>query len=77
MPGVQSAPSVESGVSQGAVASPREGAGKAFNELARFIFGGNQRGEKLQMTTPVFSDTRGRMQFVIGAAFKVGICGYG
>eukprot|EP00887_Chlorella_sp_A99_P001320 scaffold14.g1320.t1 len=46
-------------------ASPAGGAA-AFGALAGFIFGGNDRGEKYAMTTPVFSDTCGRMRFVIG-----------
>ena len=39
---------------------------QAFNALARYIFGGNQEQQKMEMTTPVFTDTRGSMQFVIG-----------
>ncbi len=50
------------------------GAGrKAFGALAAYIFGkGNAAGEAMKMTTPVFSTTDGRMQFVIGqSAHKV------
>lgn len=39
----------------------------AFRSLARYIFGeGNERGEKMSMTTPVFTSETGRMQFVVG-----------
>lgn len=38
----------------------------AFQSLAGYIFGGNAAGTKMAMTTPVLSDTRGFMQFVIG-----------
>lgn len=39
---------------------------KAFRALAGYLFGGNAQRESLAMTTPVFTDTRGRMQFVVG-----------
>lgn len=39
----------------------------AFRSLARYIFGeGNETGEKMSMTTPVFTSEAGRMQFVVG-----------
>jgi hypothetical protein len=33
-----------------------------------YAYTGNARGEKMEMTTPVFTNTRGDMQFVIGKA---------
>lgn len=45
--------------------------GLLFNRLAEYIFGGNKTNEKMEMTTPVFTDTSGKMQFVIGSKFKV------
>ena len=40
------------------------GEGKsAFMTLAGYIFGKNDRQEKMAMTMPVFSDSSGRMQF--------------
>jgi hypothetical protein len=46
---------------------------KAFNSLAGYIFGGNQRREKMAMTTPVFTTSSGAMQFMIGpGSHKVG-----
>ncbi len=51
-----------------------DGRRSAFRSLARYIFGeGNDRGEKLGMSTPVFTSETGRMQFVIGKADKVSI----
>jgi hypothetical protein len=39
----------------------------AFRQLAAYIFGsGNAEARVMKMTTPVYSDTSGRMQFVIG-----------
>ena len=35
-------------------------------------FGGNASSAKMQMTTPVFTDDRGAMQFVIDPSFQVG-----
>ncbi|MEW5301051.1 MAG: hypothetical protein WDW38_009378 [Sanguina aurantia] len=37
----------------------------AFNKLAGYIFGKNDRGQRMSMTTPVFSSSGGTMQFVI------------
>ncbi len=46
--------------------------GRSFGTLARYIFGGNVAQEKMEMTTPVLSDTTGAMQFVISpSAHKV------
>lgn len=43
------------------------GEGKsAFMTLAGYIFGKNDRQEKMAMTMPVFSDSSGRMQFFMG-----------
>eukprot|EP00210_Caulerpa_lentillifera_P001902 g1829.t1 len=44
--------------------------GFAFNALAGYIFGNNKSKEKMEMTTPVFTDTTGNMQFVLGSKFK-------
>ncbi len=41
---------------------------RAFNSLARYIFGDNAARSKMAMTTPVFSDTAGSMAFVIGGS---------
>ena len=40
-------------------------AGQAFNRLAGYIFGKNERNEKMEMTTPVFSNKSRKMQFVV------------
>ena len=40
-------------------------AGQAFNRLAGYIFGKNDRNEKMEMTTPVFSNKSQKMQFVV------------
>ncbi|GLI62228.1 hypothetical protein VaNZ11_004825 [Volvox africanus] len=51
----------------GAVSVNPAGPGnKAFNTLARYIFGDNRTAARMAMTTPVFSDTTGTMRFVIG-----------
>jgi hypothetical protein len=44
--------------------------GAGFNELAGYIFGGNQENVKMEMTTPVFTETApgqagASMQFVL------------
>ncbi len=44
----------------------------AFNALAKYIFGDNASSTKMQMTTPVFTDDRGTMQFVIDPSYQVG-----
>ncbi len=38
----------------------------AFRALAGYLFGGNAAGERMAMTAPVISDTRGAMQFYVG-----------
>ena len=38
----------------------------AFMTLAGYIFGKNDRQEKMAMTIPVMSDSSGRMQFFMG-----------
>jgi len=45
--------------------NPAANGSAAFGTLARYLFGGNERKESMAMTTPVFSDTQGNMQFVI------------
>ena len=45
--------------------------GSSFNQLAGYIFGNNVQKEKMEMTTPVFTDTTGNMQFVLGSKFQV------
>lgn len=57
--------------SQGAPVSAVGSGRSAFNALAGYIFGKNEREERMKMTTPVFSDSQGRMQFVIGRTYKV------
>jgi hypothetical protein len=37
----------------------------AFRALAAYLFGGNAQGKAMAMTTPVLSDSAGRMQFVL------------
>ena len=44
----------------------------AFNALAKYIFGDNASSTKMQMTTPVFTDDSGTMQFVIDPSYQVG-----
>ena len=51
--------------------SPAGEGDKAFNALAKYIFGGNASSTKMQMTTPVFTDGRGAMQFVIDPSIQV------
>lgn len=46
---------------------------KAFNLLARYIFGDNQRAVRMAMTTPVLSSTTGIMSFIIGPS-AVQVC---
>lgn len=47
--------------------NPASAGMKAFNALAKYIFGGNASGTKMAMTTPVFTSTDGTMQFVVDA----------
>eukprot|EP00884_Botryococcus_braunii_P022101 jgi/Botrbrau1/8575/Bobra.0359s0038.1 len=42
----------------------------AFRRLAGYIFGANERKEKIKMTTPVFTNSRGQMQFVMGSQYQ-------
>ncbi|KFM27801.1 Nucleolysin TIAR [Auxenochlorella protothecoides] len=44
-----------------------EAQGQAFQKLAGYLGGKNSRGRKLAMTTPVLTDDKGGMQFVVGA----------
>ncbi|QDZ18762.1 SOUL heme-binding protein [Chloropicon primus] len=39
--------------------------GEGFNALASFIFGGNDRKESMNMTTPVYTTSEQKMQFVL------------
>eukprot|EP00878_Enallax_costatus_P032477 GHUV01035690.1.p2 GENE.GHUV01035690.1~~GHUV01035690.1.p2 ORF type:complete len:100 (+),score=40.97 GHUV01035690.1:3-302(+) len=48
--------------------NPASAGMRAFNALAGYIFGANAEGRKMSMTTPVFSDTAGTMQFVVASA---------
>lgn len=51
---------------QGSSGMSMEGQGNAFQALAGYIFGENQGGQKMEMTTPVFNDAQGdKMQFYI------------
>ena len=43
----------------------------AFGRLAGYIFGKNSRNEKMSMTAPVFSNTSGRLQFVMDKSHQV------
>ena len=45
--------------------NPAAGGSGAFNALAGYIFGGNAARDRMAMTTPVFTDSRGSMQFVV------------
>ena len=47
--------------------SPAGDGGSSFNTLAGYLFGKNKDSEKMAMTTPVFSDSDGKMQFVVKA----------
>ncbi|GAX74999.1 hypothetical protein CEUSTIGMA_g2445.t1 [Chlamydomonas eustigma] len=48
-------------------ASGRSGEPSAFQALASYLFGKNDRGLVMKMTTPVYSDSAGALQFVIGS----------
>lgn len=53
----------------GAAGGTNGGGGNAFGTLAGYIFGqGNETGEKMEMTTPVFM-TEGKMKFVMSPKF--------
>ena len=60
-----------SSASSSSVYSPAGKGDGAFSKLARFTFGGNASGARMQMTAPVLSDSRGRMRFVIEPSYKV------
>ena len=51
--------------SSGQKPGPSGEGGSAFNALAGYIFGKNDRQQKMSMTTPVFTDSQGKMQFVV------------
>ena len=51
--------------SSGQLPTPSGEGGGAFNALAGYIFGKNDRQQKMSMTTPVFTDSQGKMQFVV------------
>ena len=42
--------------------------GEGFNALASFIFGGNDKKESMNMTTPVYTTSEQKMQFVLEKA---------
>ncbi|GMH48460.1 hypothetical protein TrLO_g4546 [Triparma laevis f. longispina] len=46
------------------IAKTDSASGEGFNTLASYIFGGNERDEKMQMTTPVLT-TEGSMSFIL------------
>lgn len=53
--------------------NPADEGGNAFNMLAGFIFGGNADRAQMKMTTPVFTDSQGNMQFPMESKYQVGI----
>ena len=60
-------PQNRSSSSSSSSSNSSSGEGKsAFMTLAGYIFGKNDRQEKMAMTMPVFSDSSGRMQFFMG-----------
>lgn len=46
--------------------SPASDGKGAFNALAGYIFGKNKQQQKMAMTTPVYTNSGGKMQFVVG-----------
>ena len=54
--------------------NPAAGGNGAFNALADYIFGGNAARERMAMTTPVFTDSGGSMQFVVRTSDDVRAC---
>ena len=71
--------SSSSGGGGSAVSSPASRGGvPAFFALVDYISGGNEAQQRYLMTTPVFTDTDGRMQFMIGSgAGTAGVNGAG
>ena len=59
--------SPSSSSSESKTGSPAGEGGSAFNTLAGYLFGGNQQQKKMQMTMPVFTDSQGKMQFVLSS----------
>ena len=57
--------------------SPAAGGGGAFNALAGYIFGGNAARDRMAMTTPVFTDSGGSMQFVVRTSDDVRLASHG
>jgi len=53
--------------------NPAAGGSGAFNALAGYIFGGNSARDRMAMTTPVFTDSCGSMQFVVRTSDDVRI----
>ena len=56
-----------SGQSESSTSSPAGEGGSAFNTLAGYLFGGNEDQKEMQMTMPVFTDSAGKMQFVLSS----------
>ncbi|MDA0972610.1 MAG: heme-binding protein [Bacteroidetes bacterium] len=50
-----------------------EGSGQGFNVLAGYIFGGNDRGQKIAMTSPVVMNMEEQMtmKFLVPAQYKI------
>ena len=61
--------------SESSTSSPAGEGGSAFNSLANYLFGGNKDQQKMQMTMPVFTDSAGKMQFVLSSK-RVKLCSY-
>ncbi len=47
----------------------------AFQAIAGYIFGGNDAGEKIAMTTPVLTTRGGTMQFMMPSVYTVCVVG--
>lgn len=65
LPSTSSSSSEQEGSSSSRGINPASAGMKAFNALAKYIFGGNSSSTKMAMTTPVFTSTDGTMQFVV------------
>jgi hypothetical protein len=55
--------------------SYKENSGKGFRSLAGYIFGGNEKGEKIAMTSPVamsLGDSTTTMLFMVPTEYKLG-----